>query len=43
VAVGSVRFSAAIGGLAPVLVGRLARLSGAARVREAMLNASGRA
>jgi short-subunit dehydrogenase len=42
VAVGSVRLSAAIGGLAPVLVGRLARVSGAARVREAMLNASGR-
>ena len=42
VAAGSVRVSAMIGGVAPVLVGRLARLAGAARVREAMLNASNR-
>jgi short-subunit dehydrogenase len=42
VAAGSVRVSAMVGGVAPVLVGRLARLAGAARVREAMLNASNR-
>jgi short-subunit dehydrogenase len=42
VAAGSVRVSAMIGGVAPVLVGRLARLAGAARVREAMLNAPNR-
>jgi hypothetical protein len=42
VAAGSVRLSAAIGGIAPVLVGRLARLAGAARVREAMLEAQSR-
>jgi hypothetical protein len=42
VAAGSVRVSAMIGGVAPVLVGRLARLAGAARVREAMLNAPSR-
>jgi short-subunit dehydrogenase len=39
VAAGSVRLSAALGGIAPVLLGRLARLAGAARVREAMLDA----
>jgi short-subunit dehydrogenase len=42
VAAGSVRASAMIGGVAPVLVGRLARLAGAARVRQAMLNAPSR-
>jgi hypothetical protein len=42
VAAGSVRVSAMIGGVAPVLVGRFARLAGAARVREAMLNAPSR-
>jgi short-subunit dehydrogenase len=42
VAAGSVRLSAAIGAVAPVLVGRLARLAGAARVRKAMLEAQRR-
>jgi short-subunit dehydrogenase len=42
VAGGSVRLSAALGGIAPVLLGRLARSAGAARVREAMLDAHGR-
>lgn len=37
VATGSVRVSAALGGVAPVLVGDLARLAGAGRVREEML------
>jgi short-subunit dehydrogenase len=37
VAAGSVRLSAALGAIAPVLVGRLSRLAGAARVRDAML------
>ncbi len=39
VAAGGVRLSAAFGGLAPVLVGALARLAGAGRVREAMIAA----
>ena len=39
VATGSVRLSAAIGGVAPVLVGRIARLASAAPVREAVLAA----
>ena len=42
VAAGSVRVSAIIGGFAPVLVGALARLAGAGRVRQAMLTAQGR-
>jgi short-subunit dehydrogenase len=37
VAAGVVRLSAAIGGIAPVLVGTLARLAGAGRVREQMI------
>ena len=39
VAAGFVRVGAAIGGLAPVLVGTLSRLGGAGRVREAMIAA----
>jgi short-subunit dehydrogenase len=42
VAAGSVRLSAALGGVAPVLVGRLARFAGAARVRDEMRAAQGR-
>jgi short-subunit dehydrogenase len=38
VAAAGVRLSAALGGIVPVLIGRLARLAGAARVREAMLD-----
>jgi short-subunit dehydrogenase len=37
VAAGMVRVGAAIGGLAPVLVGTLSRVGGAGRVREAMI------
>jgi hypothetical protein len=42
VATGSVRLSAAIGGVAPVLVGRIARLACVAPVREAVLAAQSR-
>jgi short-subunit dehydrogenase len=42
VAAGSMRLSAAIGGVAPVLVGTLARLLGAGRVRAAMVAARNR-
>jgi hypothetical protein len=42
VAAGSMRLSAALGGVAPVLVGNLARLLGAGRVRAAMVAARNR-
>jgi short-subunit dehydrogenase len=42
VAAGSMRLSAAMGGVAPVLVGTLARLLGAGRVRAAMVAARNR-
>jgi short-subunit dehydrogenase len=42
VAAGSMRLSAALGGVAPVLVGDLARLLGAGRVRAAMVAARNR-
>src|ERR1700739_2198522 len=42
VATAGVRLSGALGGIVPVLTGRLARLAGAARVREAMLDAHAR-
>jgi hypothetical protein len=42
VAEGNMRLSAALGGVAPVLVGNLARLLGAGRVRAAMVAARDR-
>jgi short-subunit dehydrogenase len=42
VASGSVRLGAAIGGVAPVLLGRIARLGGAARARQEVLKAQRR-
>jgi len=42
VAAGGERLGAAISGVAPVLVGRLARVAGLARIRQAVLDAQGR-
>jgi hypothetical protein len=42
VAAGGERLGAAISGVAPVLVGRLARMTGLGRIREAVLDAQSR-